>query len=107
MKGAIGAYHENAVTTQTRGRLIVLLYEGAITFLEQAKAELAETRAKLADRAEAAETAAAELAKLRADRRASGLRGLLDDSEAENERLRTELAALRAGACLYPEEPSQ
>ncbi len=40
MKGAIGAYHENAVTTQTRGRLIVLLYEGAITFLEQAKAEL-------------------------------------------------------------------
>ncbi len=40
MKGAIGAYHENAVTTQTRGRLIVLLYEGAIKFLEQAKAEL-------------------------------------------------------------------
>ena len=40
MKGAIGAYHENAVTTQTRGRLIVLLYDGAIKFLEQAKAEL-------------------------------------------------------------------
>ena len=40
MNGAIGAYRENAVTTQTRGRLIVLLYEGAIKFLEQAKTEL-------------------------------------------------------------------
>jgi len=40
MKGAIGAYQENVIATQTRGRLIVLLYEGAIKFLEQAKAEL-------------------------------------------------------------------
>jgi len=37
---AIEAYQENAVTTQTRGRLIVLLYDGAIKFLRQAVAEL-------------------------------------------------------------------
>ena len=36
----IAAYKENAVTTQTRGRLIVLLYEGAIKFLRQAIGEL-------------------------------------------------------------------
>lgn len=40
MNGAIGTYKENAIATQTRGRLIVLLYEGAIKFLEQAKREL-------------------------------------------------------------------
>jgi flagellar protein FliS len=32
----IAAYQANAVTTQSRGRLIVLLYEGAIRFLKQA-----------------------------------------------------------------------
>ncbi len=36
----IGAYQENAVTTQSRGRLIVLLYEGAIKFLKLAINEL-------------------------------------------------------------------
>jgi len=36
----ISAYRQTAVTTQTRGRLIVLLYEGAIKFLKQAKREL-------------------------------------------------------------------
>lgn len=41
MNGAIGAYQRNAVVTQTRGRLVVLLYEGAIKFLEQAEEELA------------------------------------------------------------------
>ena len=30
----LGAYQETAVTTQTRGRLVVLLYEGAIKFLK-------------------------------------------------------------------------
>ncbi|MBN1972975.1 MAG: flagellar export chaperone FliS [Sedimentisphaerales bacterium] len=39
MKG-IGAYQENAVTTQSRGRIIVLLYEGAIKFLKLAINEL-------------------------------------------------------------------
>jgi flagellar protein FliS len=39
MKG-IGAYQDNAVTTQSRGRLIVLLYEGAIKFLKLAINEL-------------------------------------------------------------------
>ena len=36
----ISAYRDNAVTTQSGGRLIVLLYEGAIKFLNQAIAEL-------------------------------------------------------------------
>ena len=40
MNGGISAYQENAISTQTRGRLIVLLYEGAIKFLNQAKREL-------------------------------------------------------------------
>jgi len=39
MKG-INTYQENAVATQTRGRLIVLLYEGAIKFLRLARKEL-------------------------------------------------------------------
>ena len=42
-----------------------------------------------------AEEAEAEAAKLRADRRASGLRGLLADAEAENERLRAEVEQLK------------
>jgi flagellar protein FliS len=36
----IGAYQEAAVTTQTRGRLIVLLYEGAIKFLKLSVQEI-------------------------------------------------------------------
>ncbi len=41
MNGGIRTYQQNAVATQTRGRLVVLLYDGAIKFLEQAKGELA------------------------------------------------------------------
>jgi flagellar protein FliS len=37
---AIRTYQANAITTQSRGRLIVLLYEGAIKFLRQAQKEL-------------------------------------------------------------------
>ena len=36
----IAAYRENLVTTQPKGRLVVLLYEGAIKFLRQAVAEM-------------------------------------------------------------------
>jgi flagellar protein FliS len=36
----IGAYQNTAVTTQTRGRLIVLLYEGAIKFSKLAMSEI-------------------------------------------------------------------
>jgi flagellar secretion chaperone FliS len=36
----IGAYQDTAITTQTRGRLIVLLYEGAIKFLKIAITEI-------------------------------------------------------------------
>jgi len=36
----INAYQENAVTTQSRGRLIVLLYDGAVKFLQQAIREI-------------------------------------------------------------------
>ncbi len=36
----IEAYKESAVGTQSRGRLIVLLYEGAIKFLKQSIADL-------------------------------------------------------------------
>jgi len=39
MKG-LETYRENAVTTQSKGRLIVMLYEGAIKFLKLAIAEL-------------------------------------------------------------------
>ena len=39
MKG-IAAYQDNAVTTQSRGRLIVLLYDGAIKFMKLAVSEL-------------------------------------------------------------------
>jgi len=38
---AVDTYREHAVTTQTRGRLIVLLYDGAIKFLRQVLQELA------------------------------------------------------------------
>lgn len=37
---AILAYQENRVTTQTPGRVVVILYEGAIKFLKQAIGEL-------------------------------------------------------------------
>ena len=37
---AVDTYREHAVTTQTRGRLIVLLYDGAIKFLRLALQEL-------------------------------------------------------------------
>jgi flagellar protein FliS len=40
MRG-INVYQENAVVTQTRGRLVVLLYEGAIKFLRLSEKELA------------------------------------------------------------------
>jgi flagellar protein FliS len=39
MKG-IAAYQDSAVTTQSKGRLIVLLYEGAIKFMKLAIREL-------------------------------------------------------------------
>jgi flagellar protein FliS len=35
MKG-IETYQENSITTQTQGRIVVMLYEGAIKFLKQA-----------------------------------------------------------------------
>ena len=39
MKG-IGAYQDTAISTQSRGRLIVMLYDGAIKFLRLAIQEL-------------------------------------------------------------------
>jgi len=36
----IKAYQDNAVTTQSRGRLIVLLYEGAVKFMKLAVREI-------------------------------------------------------------------
>lgn len=39
MKG-VETYRETAVTTQTKGRLVVMLYDGAIKSLKQAIAEL-------------------------------------------------------------------
>ena len=36
MKGIAAAYQDTAVTTQSKGRLIVLLYDGAIKFLKLA-----------------------------------------------------------------------
>jgi flagellar protein FliS len=38
--GGIAAYRENSVTTQPKGRLVVMLYEGAIKFLRQAMLEM-------------------------------------------------------------------
>jgi flagellar protein FliS len=40
MNGGIAAYQETTVSTQSRGRLVVLLYDGAIKFLAQAKKAL-------------------------------------------------------------------
>jgi flagellar protein FliS len=37
---AVQAYHNAAVTTQSKGRLIVLLYDGAIKFMKLAVKEL-------------------------------------------------------------------
>ena len=37
---AIAQYEEQVITTQNRGRLIILLYEGAIRFLRQALAAM-------------------------------------------------------------------
>lgn len=39
-------YRRTAVETASRGQLILLLYDGLLRFLEQAKAELAERRPK-------------------------------------------------------------
>ena len=39
MKG-VETYQETAITTQTQGRLIVMLYEGAIKFLKKAIEEI-------------------------------------------------------------------
>ncbi|MHC4149363.1 MAG: flagellar export chaperone FliS, partial [Planctomycetota bacterium] len=36
----VGAYRDTAVTTQSKGRLIVLLYDGAIKFMRLAIKEL-------------------------------------------------------------------
>ena len=36
----LNAYQETAVTTQNKGRLIVILYDGAIKFLRQAIADI-------------------------------------------------------------------
>ena len=40
MKNGIAAYQETAVTTQSKGRLIVMLYDGAIKFMTMAIREL-------------------------------------------------------------------
>jgi flagellar protein FliS len=34
---AVATYQETAITTQTKGRLIVMLYDGAINFLKMAR----------------------------------------------------------------------
>ena len=40
MHKAANAYMQTHVTTTTPGHLVVLLYDGAITFLEQSKEEI-------------------------------------------------------------------
>ena len=40
MKNGVEAYRDAAITTQSKGRLIVLLYEGAIKFMKLAIQEL-------------------------------------------------------------------
>ncbi len=40
MQRAANAYMQTQVTTTTPGHLVVMLYDGAITFLEQAKQEI-------------------------------------------------------------------
>lgn len=42
MKSGINTYQETAITTQSKGQIIVLLYDGAIKFLKQAIAALGE-----------------------------------------------------------------
>jgi flagellar protein FliS len=42
MHKAANAYRQTQITTTTPGHLVVLLYDGAITFLEQAKVRIAE-----------------------------------------------------------------
>lgn len=42
MLNAANAYRQTQVTTSTPGHLVVMLYDGAITFLEQAKIRIAE-----------------------------------------------------------------
>lgn len=39
MKG-VETYHETSITTQSKGRLVVMLYEGAAKFLKQAIREI-------------------------------------------------------------------
>jgi len=55
MKG-IETYQENTITTQTPGRIVVMLYEGAIKFLKQAitemQAENHEAKSKYINKAE-------------------------------------------------------
>jgi len=49
----ITAYKENTITTQPRGHLIVMLYEGAVKFLNQAIDQIdAGDEGNIADRAE-------------------------------------------------------
>jgi flagellar protein FliS len=36
----IAAYHDNAISTQSKGRLIVMLYDGAIKFMKLAIVEM-------------------------------------------------------------------
>ena len=49
----ITAYKENTITTQSRGHLIVMLYEGAVKFLNQAIEQIeAGDDGNIADRAE-------------------------------------------------------
>ncbi len=38
----ISAYRENAVATQPRGRIVVMLYDGAVRFLKRALCEMGE-----------------------------------------------------------------
>jgi flagellar secretion chaperone FliS len=40
MKRNIETYHENTITTQTQGRIVVMLYDGAIKFLKQSIPEM-------------------------------------------------------------------
>ncbi len=55
MKG-IETYQEASITTQSKGRLVVMLYEGAIKFLKQAIREVEagnpEAKGKLIDKAQ-------------------------------------------------------
>jgi flagellar secretion chaperone FliS len=56
MKKGIETYQENTITTQNQGRLVVMLYEGAIKFLKLAipemQAENHEAKSKYLNKAE-------------------------------------------------------